>query len=206
MGWKKARPLDSSAILLISKQPYEQRKREMGRLKQIGIDVDVHRSIEQARQSFSESENDILRRLLLGEAALRRSALPKRSRIIGLEDAVRSRGLWSVDVKGERISAANMKEAYRTLLLKLDEVSPNFIERFASERARSRRFVARKPTDLYDSSPHLADEYAQPLKDGWYYDTNLSTEQVAKRARVAARVAGLSYGREVRLLDNLREV
>jgi hypothetical protein len=99
-----------------------------------------------------------------------------------------------------------MKEAYRTLLLKLAEVSPNFIERFASERARSRRFVARKPTDLYDSSPHLAGEYAQPLKDGWYYDTNLSTEQVAKRARVAARVAGLSYGRDVRLLDNLREV
>ena len=176
----------------------------MARLKQIGIDVDVHRAIEQARRSFSESENDILRRLLLGEPASRGSALPKRTSLA--EDTIRSRGLWSVDVKGERISAANMKEAYRTLLLKLDEVSPKFIERFASERARSRKFVARKPADLYDSSPHLADEYAQPLKDGWYYDTNLSTEQVAKRARVAARVAGLLYGRDVRLLDNLREI
>jgi hypothetical protein len=175
----------------------------MGRIKQIGIDVDVHRAIEQARQSFSESENDILKRLLLRGAAPHRSV---QKRLPIAEETVRSRGLWSVDVKGERISAANMKEAYRTLLLKLDEVSPNFIERFASERARSRRFVARKPSDLYDSSPHLADEYAQPLKDGWYYDTNLSTEQVAKRARVAARVAGLSYGRDVRLLDNLREV
>jgi hypothetical protein len=176
----------------------------VARTKQIGIDVDVHRAIEQARQSFSESENDILRRLLLGETAPRR--IPVQKRPPSVEETVRSRGLWSVDVKGERISAANMKEAYRTLLLKLAEVSPNFIERFASERARSRRFVARKPTDLYDSSPHLAGEYAQPLKDGWYYDTNLSTEQVAKRARVAARVAGLSYGRDVRLLDNLREV
>lgn len=178
----------------------------MARLKQIGIDVDVHRAIEQERHSFSESENDILRRLLLREKAPRRNAVSKEPRSIVAEEAVRARGLWSVDIKGERISAANMKDAYRMLLLKLAEASPDFIERFASERARSRRFVARNPTDLYDSSPHLADEYAQPLKDGWYYDTNLSTEQVAKRARVAARVAGLSYGRDVRLLDNLREV
>ena len=177
----------------------------MGRTKQIAIDVDVHRAIEQARQSFSESENDILRRVLVGEAAPRRS-VPQKRPSNTIAETVRSRGLWSVDVKGERIPAANMKEAYRTLLLKLDEVSPNFIQRFATERARSRRFVARKPSDLYDSSPHLAREYAQPLKDGWYYDSNLSTEQVAKRVRVAARVAGLSYGRDVRLLDNLREV
>lgn len=197
--------MTSPITLLISKHPYKGKTSKMSRLKQIGIDVDVHRAIEQERQSFSETENDILRRLLLGEIPSRKNAIVKGSRIAAA-DSVRARGLWSVDVGGERISAANMKEAYRTLLLKLDEVSPNFIERFASERARSRRFVARKPTDLYDSSPHLADEYAQPLKDGWYYDTNLSTEQIAKRARVAARIAGLSYGREVRLLDNLREI
>jgi hypothetical protein len=178
----------------------------MGRLKQIAIDVDVHRAIEQARQSFSESENEILRGLLLGEGKPRRAASPRRFKESAVEESIRSRGLWSVEVKGQRTSAANMKDAYRTLLLKLDEVSPTFIERFASERARSRRFVARKPTDLYDSSPHLAEEYGQLLKDGWYYDTNLSTEQVATRVRVAARVAGLSYGREVRLLDNLREI
>lgn len=177
----------------------------MPNLKQIEIDVDVNRAIEQARRSFSETENDILRRLLVGDVVDRPS--PSRRRVRALTEAqTRSRGLWSVEVKGERTPASNMKAAYRALLLKLDEVSPGFLEQFASERARSRRFVARKPTDLYDSSPHLADEHAQPLKDGWYFDTNLSTEQVATRARVASRIAGLLYGRDVRLLDNFREI
>jgi hypothetical protein len=175
----------------------------MARMKQIGIDVDVNRAIEQSRLSFSESENDILRRLLLGEA--KRAPAPaviRRNR--QSEERIRGRGLWSVELEGERFPAPNMKEAYRTLLLKLDERSPQFIDRFSAERSRSRRFVSRKPADLYDSSPHLAGDHAQPLKDGWYFDTNLSTEQVAKRARVAARVAGLSYGRDVKVMENLR--
>jgi hypothetical protein len=172
-------------------------------MKQIGIDVDVNRAIENARQSFSESENDILRRLLLGQS--RRPATPSRP-ARAAEEQVRARGLWSVEIKGQRYSAANMKEAYRSLLLKLDELSPNFIQRFSAERARSRRFVARDPAQLYDSSPHLAKEHARELKDGWYFDTNLSTEQVAARAKVAARIAGLSYGRDVKLLENLRMI
>lgn len=34
-------------------------------MRQIEIDLDVHRAIEAARQSFAESENDILRRALV---------------------------------------------------------------------------------------------------------------------------------------------
>jgi hypothetical protein len=177
----------------------------MARMKQVGIDVDVNRAIEQSRVSFAESENDILRRLLLGEVRRTPASAVKTSHR-NSEDPVRARGLWSVELNGERFPAPNMKEAYRTLLLKLDEQSPQFIDRFAGERSRSRRFVARKPSDLYDSSPHLAGEYAQLLKDDWYFDTNLSTEQVATRARIAARVAGLTYGREIKLLENLRVI
>ena len=64
--------------------------------------------------------------------------------------------------------------------------------------------MALNPSELYDSAPHLAEDHARLLKDDWYFDTNLSTEQVAKRARVAARVAGLNYGRDVKLMENLR--
>lgn len=176
----------------------------MARLKQIGIDVDVHRAIEQARLAFSESENEILRRLLLGSAHRPANQSPRRPARVSDDAAIRSRGLWTAEVGGERVSAANMKDAYRQLLLKLHESSPTFLERFALERSRSRRFVAHKPSDLYDSAPHLAEEYGQRLIDDWFFDTNLSTEQVAARARVAARVAGLSYGRDVKLMENLR--
>lgn len=181
----------------------------MGRLKQIGIDVEVNRAIENGRQSFSESENDILRRLLLGHTQQSAKSLSSKQALLfgrspATDEKVRARGLWIVEVKGQRYAAANMKEAYRTLLLKLDDLSSNFIQRFSAERSRSRRFVARDATELYDSSPHLAKEHARLLKDGWFFDTNLSAEQVSARVRVAARIAGLSYGRDVKVLENLR--
>jgi negative regulator of replication initiation len=173
------------------------------RLKQVGIDVDVNRVIENARRTLAESHNDILRRLLLGELRLRpsQSANPRRA---ATDEPVRLRGLWSVEVKGERLPAANLKDAYRVLLLKLDSIAPRFLDQFSQERSRSRRFVALNPADLYDSAPHLAADHAKLLNDDWYFDTNLSTEQVAKRARVAARVAGLTYGRDVKVMENLR--
>lgn len=174
----------------------------LARLKKIEIDVDVHRAIETARRSFPESENEILRRLLLDRTP--RPTAPSNKPKKPAADRVRSRGLWSIEVNGEREPVANLKEAYRALLLKLNETSPEFIERFASERSRSRRFVARRPGDLYLSSPHLAEKFARTLTDGWYFDTNLSSDQVSARVRAAARIAGMTYGRDIKLLENLR--
>ena len=118
----------------------------------------------------------------------------------------RIRGLWTVELLGQRKSAANLKEAYRVLLLWLHAEHPTFLEAFAQARGRSRRFIARVPAQLYLKSPHLAKDHAQPLADGWFFDANLSTAQVGVRARIAARLCGLRYGSEVRILDNLREI
>lgn len=178
----------------------------MIRLKQIGIDVDVNRAIEQQRRSFAESENDILRRVLLAPVADPPIEAPRWAPARD-ETISRSRGSWSVEVRGERRPAANLKEAYRTLLHMLSERFPDFLHKFAAEKSRSRRFVAASPHELYaTSSSHLAADHGKPLKEGWYFDTNLSTEQVSRRARVAARLCGLRYGTEVRVLDNLREI
>lgn len=189
----------------------------MPKFKQIGIDVDVHRAIEGRRRSFSESENDILRRLLLPTDHLARernrrpppppSAGQKEVRVQSAPDkATRSRGLWSVEILGERKPAANLQDAYRQLLLHLYARRPDFLEKFAREGGRSRRFVARSARDLYLKSPHLAEAHARELPNGWYFDSNLSKEQVAKRARVAARLCGLHYGTDLRILENLREI
>ena len=178
-------------------------------LRQIAVDIDVHRVIENSRQSFSESENDILRRLLLSSQTNSSRSLIRKSstRPSPLPGTVsRSRGLWSVEIEGVRISAVNMKDAYRLLLLTLEQLRPGFLDAFAREGSSRRRFVARTAAELYTSSPHLAREHGRHLADDWYFDTNLSTEQVATRARIAARLAGFAYGRDVRLLDNLREV
>jgi len=92
------------------------------------------------------------------------------------------------------------------LLHRLAERFPDFLERFSREKARSRRFVARDPIHLYSNAPHLADKHAKALIDGWFFDTNLSAIQVSQRVRIAARLCDLLYGKDVRILDNLREI
>lgn len=170
----------------------------------IEIEIDVHRAIERERLALGESENDILRRLLR----------PGRTRAIVPRGAAgaarppgpsRGRGLWSVDIGGRRIPAANAKQAYRILLRELAAAHPHFLEAFAEEQGRSRRFVARTPAALYGKSAHLA-RHAEPLVEGWYFDSNLSAARVARLARIAARLCGLHYGSDVRILDNLREI
>lgn len=174
--------------------------------REIEIGVDVSRAIERARRTFAESENDILRRLLVARPQPIR---PRRGAGGGKDaprGAARRRGLWTLEIGGRRLAAANLKDAYCALLRELAAAHPAFLQAFADEKTFGRRFVARSPAALYDRSPHLAGRHALPLGNGWYFDSNLSSTQVAKRARIAARLCGLHYGSDVRILDNLREI
>lgn len=179
----------------------------MARLKQVGIDVEVNRMVEQHRRTFSESTNDILRRILpfvpLPGAG---PSPPGREEGPAPAPGTRARGQWTVVLQGRRLPAANLKGAYRTLLLALNERYPDFLPRFAEEKGRSRRFVARTPGGLYAASPHLAKKHSELLVDGWYFDTNVSTDQASRRSRIAARLCGLRYGSDVAILENLREI
>lgn len=179
----------------------------MPQLKSIEIDLEVNAIIELSRRSFSEAPNDILRRLLVNgrkdsSSKVNRPRLPKPTAV----PRERRTGRWTVEVDGRKEPAANLKGAYRTLLLFLHERDPHFLRSFSQQQARARRFVARSPADLYLASPELAKHHAKPLVDGWFFDTNLSTDQVARRARIAARLAGLRYGGDVRILNNLEEI
>ena len=185
----------------------------MGRLKQVGVDVEVNRLVEQHRRSFSESFNDILRRILplvpLAAPPPPSPPPPPLDGGAGLRSpgtVVRTRGQWTVEIEGRRIAAANLKSAYRALLLALADRSPDFLACFAEEKGRSRRFVARTPGGLYGASPHLAKDHGEPLVDGWFFDANLSAAQVSARARIAARLCGLRYGADVKILESLREI
>lgn len=171
-------------------------------MNQIDVDPEVQRAIERHRRVPSESENDILRRVLAIAAwAPRRPVLETPG-----PTGTRRRGQWAVELLGETIPAANLKAAWRTLLDALDVRFPEFLSDFAEEEGRTRRFVARSPGELYAAAPHLARRHAEPLAGGWYYDSNVSAAQVARRARIAARLCGLRYGRDLRILESLREI
>lgn len=187
----------------------------MESLKQIGIDLEVSRVIENERRSFDESENDILRRLVLPLAACdpvsNRRLNPVASET-GAETfpppppGTRNTGRWSVHLLGERHAEPNLKSAYRKALLLLAGRYPSFLADFAAEGGRGRKFIARTPSELYLSSPKLARKHAAPLVDGWFFDTNLSTDQVSRRVKAAARLCGLRYGSDLRLTNNLEQI
>src|SRR4051812_13426101 len=94
--------------------------------REIEIDIEVHRAIERARLGFGESANDILRRLLLpGRAGRPRPGPGRTSAAPAAAVSPRSRGLWTVEICGRRIAAANLKDAYRVLLRELDAAHPD---------------------------------------------------------------------------------
>lgn len=184
-------------------------------MKAIDIDVEVNGVIEGSRRTFAESPNDILRRLLLPLSAPgpRPPLVDPSPQFVSEDwselpalDKTRTTGRWNVEFRGRTFAAPNLRRAYHTVLLLLGAAFPDFLENFAEERGRARRFVARKPADLYLATPSLAKKHAAPLKDGWYFDTNLSTDQVARRVRVAARICGLRYGSDLRVLNNFEEI
>ena len=173
----------------------------------IAIDLDVHRAIERARLGLGESENDILRRLLL-LGRKRRSGLapggdggaPRRA------GGPRGRGLWTVEIAGRRIPPPTSRPPGGSCCAssRLPTAFPRRVR--AAETGRGRRFVRARAAALYPRSPHLARRHAEPLIEGWFVDGNVSADQVARRARIAARLCGLHYGADVRILDNLREL
>lgn len=182
--------------------------------KPIEIDLEVNAEIEKNRLSFAERANDILRRMLLPHLQPARTNDPEHDPANAPAAAPlatayrggRTTGRWTVEVSGQRQSAPSLKAAYREALLLLSERYPDFLEKFSQEGSRSRKFVARNSRELYLTSPNLAAKHAAALTDGWFFDTNLSTDQVARRIRVAARICGLTYGKDFQLLNNFEQI
>jgi negative regulator of replication initiation len=174
----------------------------MAKMKQIMIDVEVNGIIEANRTSFSERENDILRRLLLKTQVVPAKRKPQTPMVAATEVQTaqfgsRTMGQWQVKFGEVVLPASSLKEAYCNLLLIAHRSDTHFLERYSKLQSKARRYVARSGPSLYLNSPHLAKDHAAPLADGWFVDTNLSEGQVHMRVRSATKEAGLVYGRDV---------
>jgi hypothetical protein len=187
-------------------------------MRQIEIDLEIHRLVEAERCSFEESENAILRRLLGidGAADHPRSGRPGADAGFDaaslVETAIpigsRTTGNWSVVWNGQRFMARNLREAYLTGLARLAEHDPTLFEKLSREGSGRRRYVARRVESLYPNSPHLA----KPERNNshqlgeWHVDLNLSRDQAAKRIRRAAALAGVRYGTALAIKDGLSDL
>lgn len=181
-------------------------------MRQIEIDLKLHRRIENARISFEETECEILHRLI--ERADRSDDDPdgptEEAKVGALESAVsigsRTTGQWTVRIRERRFFARNLRESYITAMSLLSEEDDRIFEKLADEGNARRKVVARRPRDLYPHSPHLA----EPAKNNWYrlgewcVDLNLSRDQAAKKIRRACTLAGLRYGADFAIMDGLK--
>lgn len=158
-------------------------------MRKIEIDLDVHKVIEDARQSFEETENSILRRLLtidLGAGGGSRSARPS-----GLPRSTRSSGAYSVLIEGQPVEGNTLRDLLQRVLLVLEKRRPGFLKLVATkDTRRGRKIVARSPEGVYPHAPHLR-ELAAPLNDDWWFDGNVSREQVSGYIKKFAEWGGL---------------
>lgn len=102
-------------------------------------------------------------------------------------------------LRGSAYPYNNAKDAMVIVLRELAKADPTFLERCSQHpdaQGRKRRYIARTAEELYPDRPDLR-EYQESLPDGWLVATNLNNVLKRNIVRLAAEVAGLSFGKDV---------
>jgi len=100
---------------------------------------------------------------------------------------------------GKAHSYHNAKDAMLIVLRELAKADPSFLERCSQHpdaQGRKRRYIARTPEELYPDREDLRDR-RESLPGGWLVATNLNNVLKKTLIRLAAEVAGLTFGKDV---------
>lgn len=102
-------------------------------------------------------------------------------------------------LKGKSYPYHNAKDAMVIVLRELAHSDPSFLERCSQHpdaQGRKRRYIARTPEELYPDREDFRD-MREDLPDGWLVATNLNNVLKKTIIRLAAEVAGLTFGKDV---------
>lgn len=102
-------------------------------------------------------------------------------------------------LRGKAYPYHNAKDAMVIVLRELAKDDPTFLERCSQHpdaQGRKRRYIARKPEELYPDRPDLR-EFHETLPGGWLVSTNLNNVLKKTIIKLAAEVGGLTYGKDV---------
>jgi hypothetical protein len=102
-------------------------------------------------------------------------------------------------LQGETHAYNNAKDAMVIVLRELAKNNPGFLERCSQHpdaQGRKRRYIARTAEELYPDRPDLR-EHQERLPGGWLVATNLNNVLKKSVIRLAAEVAGLTFGKDV---------
>ncbi len=167
----------------------------MAGMAQIAVSLSTWKAIEAQRLSFDENHDSIIRRALMVRANQKKSMVQLASKPDA--NATRRRGNLSVRIKDRETPAANLKDAYITILSQLVNLRPSLFQQLLVEGSQRRRWIAMTPEALFPLSPHLARQHAYPIASNWFVDTNLSRHQIEIRLARASEIAGLEFGQSV---------
>ena len=102
-------------------------------------------------------------------------------------------------LRGKAYPYHNAKDAMVIALRELANGDPTFLERCSQHpdaQGRKRRYIARTPEELYPDREDLR-EMRESLTGGWLVATNLNNVLKKTIIRLAAEVAGLTFGKDV---------
>jgi hypothetical protein len=167
--------------------------------------VEILTAAVESRAGIRPDADDVAEFLVgLGKASLRDSAgiVPKSPNTIPplaprpTNGSTRSGNLI---LSGKVLPYHTAKDAMVSVLREFAASDPLFLERCSQHpdmQGRKRRYIARKPEELYPDRDDLRDLH-EILPGGWLVATNLNNVLKKTVIRVAAEVAGLKYGKDV---------
>lgn len=85
------------------------------------------------------------------------------------------------------------------MLKELAVADDSFLERCSQHpnaQGRKRRYIARNVEELYPDRPDLRD-CCEKIDENWLVGTNINNDKKKALLRMAAEVAGLTYGKDI---------
>ncbi|WP_171206760.1 hypothetical protein [Ruegeria sp. HKCCA0235A] len=148
-----------------------------------------------SKRRHGESLSGVVARLCESGGSTEREAVVQTS---GVEVNV---GNYTAMFLGEPIHAETLPELFARVVDLSFELDPASIERLASMKARTRRYVSRKREAIHPGRPDLP---VTRTCTGWWISANVGVEDIVRSLRALADAAKLDFGTDIRFPTNAK--
>jgi hypothetical protein len=108
-----------------------------------------------------------------------------------------ARHAYTIRFLGEDVQGATLGSVLAALVDHVAEIDASVLERLAGMKARTRRYVARDPSDLHGGRSDLP---VIETASGWWVSANIGTDDLDRNLRALCKAAGLVHGEDVHRL------
>ncbi len=100
----------------------------------------------------------------------------------------------AVEFLGVLIAKRTLPEVFAEIVDLMAEVAPEALDRLSEFKARSRRFVSRKPEAIHPGSRHLP---VMRTASGWWISKNIGQEDLKRALRALCMAADITFGKDL---------